>query len=159
MCLFLLWRTMGATWVGLGRRPFSSRHQLQQSPPTLSRFTPFLLIYRPASLFLPPTSHHGIIIIILPRALRRCRSVVIPPICIGAVLRSQSRRGPRGSVEVCLTSPAHYSWLSSCLFSSRFILNLPDSELDSLERVCFQVEQALVSPSCRSGYDLTSPIL
>jgi mRNA-decapping enzyme subunit 2 len=26
--------------------------------------------------------------------------------------------------------------------SSRFILNLPDAELDSLERVCFQVEQA-----------------
>ena len=27
---------------------------------------------------------------------------------------------------------------------SRFILNLPDGELDSLERVCFQVEQASV---------------
>jgi mRNA-decapping enzyme subunit 2 len=27
---------------------------------------------------------------------------------------------------------------------SRFILNLPDEELASLERICFQVEQAYV---------------
>lgn len=31
--------------------------------------------------------------------------------------------------------------------SSRFILNLPDEELASLERICFQVEQAYVAPS------------
>ena len=29
---------------------------------------------------------------------------------------------------------------------SRFILNLPDEELASVERVCFQVEQASVAP-------------
>ena len=40
-----------------------------------------------------------------------------------------------------------------CLFlavnpwSSRFILNLPDGELASLERICFQVEQAYGSAS------------
>ena len=30
---------------------------------------------------------------------------------------------------------------SSC-WSSRFLLNLPEEELSSLERICFQVEQA-----------------
>jgi hypothetical protein len=32
---------------------------------------------------------------------------------------------------------------------SRFILNLPDEELASLERICFQVEQACVNPTMR----------
>jgi hypothetical protein len=33
---------------------------------------------------------------------------------------------------------------SLLLLNSRFILNLPDEELASLERICFQVEQAYV---------------
>ena len=41
-------------------------------------------------------------------------------------------------------TPAHYS--SSTHRTSRFILNLPEEELASVERVCFQVEQAYVMP-------------
>lgn len=41
------------------------------------------------------------------------------------------------------------------LFLSRFILNLPDEELASLERVCFQVEQAYVPVFVRTRPFLT----
>lgn len=34
--------------------------------------------------------------------------------------------------------------ISTSTYRSRFILNLPDDELSSLERICFQVEQAYV---------------
>jgi len=38
-----------------------------------------------------------------------------------------------------------YIWrISLTRYLSRFILNLPDEELASLERICFQVEQAYV---------------
>lgn len=44
----------------------------------------------------------------------------------------------------CVFSPASLLTLTEILFLSRFILNLPDEELASLERICFQVEQAYV---------------
>lgn len=41
---------------------------------------------------------------------------------------------------------------------SRFILNLPDTELESIERICFQVEQAYVASSSTSlGHSRATP--
>lgn len=49
-------------------------------------------------------------------------------------------------VHVSISLP--YVTLQNC---SRFILNLPDDELSSLERICFQVEQAYVLSYPLSG--------
>ena len=50
--------------------------------------------------------------------------------------------------------PAHF------FLFSRFILNLPDEELSSLERVCFQVEQAYVPiQPLTTVHSLLTPLL
>jgi mRNA-decapping enzyme subunit 2 len=46
-----------------------------------------------------------------------------------------------------LGSLSHPISVFQLMTNSRFILNLPDDELSSLERICFQVEQAYVSPA------------
>lgn len=62
--------------------------------------------------------------------------------------RSQSTASSMRSSWIC---PGPWSLLAAeavvDTILSRFILNLPDGELGSLERVCFQVEQALVQSS------------
>jgi len=52
----------------------------------------------------------------------------------------------------------HHSLLphADFLLPSRFILNLPESELSSVERVCFQVEQACVPHFVMCGWSLIS---
>lgn len=54
-------------------------------------------------------------------------------------------RSSRRAFQVCFVGVADSHCLTgTCLSCSRFILNLPDEELASAERVCFQVEQASV---------------
>jgi hypothetical protein len=57
-----------------------------------------------------------------------------------------------------LISVLHWSLIYSL---SRFILNLPDEELNSLERLCFQVEQACVPiyESVWVDIDFSSPLV
>ncbi|KAI0052888.1 DCP2-domain-containing protein [Auriscalpium vulgare] len=61
-------------------------------------------------------------------------------------MASSSSSSPEISAPSYSQTPARckYSTLDEVLddLSSRFILNLPDDELASLERICFQVEQA-----------------
>lgn len=59
-----------------------------------------------------------------------------------------ARRGFGGPVKV-FVSKEEASNLHNVV-CSRFILNLPDEELASLERICFQVEQASVFPATRN---------
>jgi len=81
------------------------------------------------------TIGHGVIIVFIARNLGRSSLFSYTrPLQI-----YYSRGSLGGPLKVC------FSFLLGCLvltWSSRFILNLPDEELSSLERICFQVEQA-----------------
>lgn len=89
-----------------------------------------------SNLYSPPTSwphrhyHH-------PRSQIRRHNL-----CFPIRLRHKKRfwKICQGDSHCCL--PDWFWNLTHCC--SRFILNLPDEEFDSLERLCFQVEQAYV---------------
>lgn len=142
--LFLLWLRRGSQLAAARRRSFSSHHE-----PSLTTYSPsdsFLLKYLHCSLLPRLAIYHGIIIVIIARAFRCCHNNV-PRIRTCPLLRPQSRRGARGPLKVRVLHPPCV--LLPLTMSSRFILNLPEAELTSVERVCFQVEQASVTlPPC-----------
>lgn len=63
--------------------------------------------------------------------------------CFRTVCAPHSRGSPRRTFQVSDLSHTYYAMVAN-IHKSRFILNLPEEELASLERVCFQVEQASV---------------
>lgn len=92
----------------------------------------------PPSLFLL-NIYHDFLIILIARGISCDRHSLPRPLFLQTC---NTRRGSRGSFKVDSDLVTLIMSLNHMCSHSRFILNLPDEELASLERICFQVEQA-----------------
>lgn len=140
LCLFGLWLGQAGQQGWVDERSLLQPPQPHSQTPTplTRRLDSFLPIYRPHPL-LPPTCHPP-----WPHHLPHHQNFLRPP-------QRHHPKNPHTPTSpeqrfskispgaLFSTLPYMGLYLFSC---SRFILNLPQEELASVERVCFQVEQA-----------------